>query len=125
MNDEKFIGKKFGTLTVLSKANNSKSGQNRWLCECICGDKTTVLEKTLFKTVRSYHCSCNMRVSNDPLFSEHTLFKIYKKKCAADRGYHFNLDFDYFCTLIKKDCFYCGNPPCKRNYKEAPKGFLL
>ena len=35
--------KKFNRLLVLERAENTKSGKSRWLCQCDCGKKTIVL----------------------------------------------------------------------------------
>lgn len=35
-------GKKFGRLTVVSRAENDKHGQTMWLCVCDCGTESTV-----------------------------------------------------------------------------------
>ena len=35
-------GMKFGRLTVIERAENSKCGQPRWLCKCDCGNEVVV-----------------------------------------------------------------------------------
>jgi len=50
-------GKTFGTLTVIKRADNSKAGKARWLCECSCGNKTIVVGSSLINgTIAS--CGC-------------------------------------------------------------------
>ena len=50
-------GQKFGRLTVLKKVPSHKSTNARWLCECECGNRTTVLGITLRKG-ESKSCGC-------------------------------------------------------------------
>ena len=50
-------GKKFGRLTVLSRAENSKSGSVRWNCLCECGGKATVHGVSL-RAGRTQSCGC-------------------------------------------------------------------
>ncbi len=40
-------GQTFGSLTVLARVENNKWGQTQFLCDCSCGNKTTVLSKYL------------------------------------------------------------------------------
>ena len=50
-------GKKFNKLTVISRVNNDKYGNSKWLCKCDCGNNVEVLGSHL----RSNHtksCGC-------------------------------------------------------------------
>jgi hypothetical protein len=51
------MGKKFGRLTVISRADNSKQGQAMWLCMCDCGTKHTVKSIILRRGI-SKSCGC-------------------------------------------------------------------
>ena len=35
--DEEFVGKKFGDLTVVEKTDERQGGHIMWLCQCVCG----------------------------------------------------------------------------------------
>ena len=37
------IGKRFGKLVVLNRAENDASGHTRWLCQCDCGNQKSSL----------------------------------------------------------------------------------
>ena len=51
-------GKRFASLTVLSRAEKTgKNGGLRWLCRCDCGREITVLG-SLLVTGRKQHCGC-------------------------------------------------------------------
>ena len=49
--------KKFNRLLVLERAENTKSGKSRWLCQCDCGKKTIVLGSYI-KDGRVKSCGC-------------------------------------------------------------------
>lgn len=51
------IGKKFGRLTVKSRAENSKNGHTRWLCLCDCGEEVTYKGSLIKNSVRE-SCGC-------------------------------------------------------------------
>lgn len=51
------IGNIYGYLTVVDRAENSKDGRARWLCECQCGNKTIVLGKHL-RSGNTKSCGC-------------------------------------------------------------------
>ena len=50
-------GHKFGRLTVLNRAENSKDGRVRWLCKCDCGNERIILGKSL-KNGHTQSCGC-------------------------------------------------------------------
>lgn len=50
-------GKKFGRLTVVSRAENAKDGHAQWNCICDCGNETTVIGSML-KSGATKSCGC-------------------------------------------------------------------
>lgn len=50
-------GQKFGYWEVLERAENSKGGQARWLCRCVCGKEKVVVGSTL-RNGKSTNCGC-------------------------------------------------------------------
>ena len=50
-------GKRFGHLTVISRAENSKTGKTRWNCVCDCG-KHTVSYTESIRRGRTISCGC-------------------------------------------------------------------
>lgn len=54
------IGKRFGRLTVLSRALNDHRGEARWNCLCDCGNRTVVLGSHLRKG-NTVSCGCYAR----------------------------------------------------------------
>jgi hypothetical protein len=56
----KFIdltGKTFGRLTVIERAENSKSGKTQWLCKCKCGNEIIVTRDDLTSS-HTKSCGC-------------------------------------------------------------------
>lgn len=51
------IGKKYGRLTVIARAENSAKGRARWLCKCDCGNEKIVLGKHL-RNGSTQSCGC-------------------------------------------------------------------
>lgn len=51
------IGKKSGRLTVVSRAENRKSGQPQWKCICDCGNYCIVVGHNLRSNVTK-SCGC-------------------------------------------------------------------
>ena len=56
-------GRKFGKLTVVERAKNSKGGKSRWLCSCDCGKEKIVLGDSLRNGITS-SCGCKYFESN-------------------------------------------------------------
>ena len=50
-------GQKFGKLTVLERANPNQKGGARWLCQCECGQTTTVDSYSL-RSGHTKSCGC-------------------------------------------------------------------
>lgn len=59
-------GQKFGRLTVISRAENTKTGQARWNCICSCGNETIVRSAHLIDG-HTRSCGC----LNKDIISEH------------------------------------------------------
>lgn len=87
------IGQKFGRLEVLERAENSSSGQIRWLCRCSCEDKNEIIVQG--GNLQSGHTkSCGCLVTKH----EHYGDKTYKSWAGMQQR--------------------CANPNCKdyKNY---------
>ena len=51
------VGKKYGRLTVISKAGRNKHGKQLFECKCACGNKTTV-ERGSIRSGNTKSCGC-------------------------------------------------------------------
>lgn len=110
------LGNRYGRLIVLKRNGSSKSGVALWLCQCDCGNTTTVRGTHLrSKVTRSCGCYAGDRASAANLrdFSHvgpSAIYSVYKRS-AKDRGLFFNLSLEEVADLIQQPCFYCGSPP--------------
>ena len=83
------IGKKFGNLTVVSRAENTKWGTSRWNCICECGN-STIVYGTHLTSGRSTSCGCHHREWCSKQFSTHgdtgtrlhRIWKAMKSRCS-------------------------------------------
>lgn len=63
-------GKTFGRLTVISRAESTKSGNLRWNCKCECGGTTIATSFNLIKGI-SKSCGCLARENSSKRFKIH------------------------------------------------------
>lgn len=54
---KEMAGMRFGRLTVIERAENSKNGTARWLCKCDCGN-TTIVNGNKLRTGNTTSCGC-------------------------------------------------------------------
>ncbi|MGX8701543.1 hypothetical protein [Caproiciproducens sp.] len=57
MNLKPLLGKTFGRLTVIDRANNDKRGKAQWICQCECGNIKTILADSL-TSGKTKSCGC-------------------------------------------------------------------
>ena len=99
MNPENLIGRRFGSLTVISRAENSRSGKARWNCVCDCGatKKIPVCGYDL-KVGKVSSCGCLRKITaretgekNEKHGKTHTrLYGIWqgmKRRCNPNNSY--------------------------------------
>lgn len=93
---ENLIGLKFGKLTVIGRAPNSKQGKARWICRCDCGKiKSNPVLSYDLKSLKISSCGCKYFESNKCRNLIHGLAKtrIYhiwsgmKRRCKVDPNY--------------------------------------
>lgn len=81
------IDKKFGLLTVLSRASNGKNYMARWLCRCECGKESTVrVDKLNSGWTKS--CGCMQGAKRKHLMSETRTYRIWrgmKQRCLVPK----------------------------------------
>ena len=114
-------GRRFGMLTVVEKAPNTKYGNQShvsWKCLCDCGKTHTVTGANLYRSTRS--CGCNkgesIRKSNRKPAGEHDLSIIFNdyKKSAEKRNLIFELSREDIRNLISQNCYYCDSSPVSK-----------
>lgn len=96
---DNLIGRKYGMLTVIARAENSVSGKTRWICQCDCGkvkDKPVAGYELKAGKVRS--CGCLYFESNKEIaqkFATHrmtdtriwTIWQSMKQRCKYNKNY--------------------------------------
>lgn len=65
-------GQKFGRLTVLERAENTKANKSKWLCKCDCGNLRKVVGSNL-KNGMTKSCGCLERELNIQRSTRHGL----------------------------------------------------
>ena len=109
-NSKNLIGKKFGRLTVIKRDFSDKWGKAKWICECQCGIKTSVIGQNLRNgNTKSCGCLKKNRLISGIAMMRRTI-KNYKRS-AKEQGYEYTLTEEQFREITQKDCFYCGAKP--------------
>jgi hypothetical protein len=109
------VGKRFGKLTVIELVRKKTKNEKReryWLCQCDCGNYTTVLSRSL-RFGHTTSCGCAQLEAVKLDFSEATFNKVYGtyRKSAENRNLEFNLSKNDFIAITQQDCYYCGVSP--------------
>lgn len=118
----KIIGKKAGRLTVVGYSDKTtKKGEHYLICDCECGTKGKLFLKSALFNKNQYNtvsCGCYLReglhVKDRTKIdrTKHIQEYLYGKLKFRHRKLGFSLDtiisFSEFCTLIEKECYYCG-----------------
>lgn len=101
-------GMKFNKLTVIKRVGTNPTGNALWLCECDCGNETTVSGQHL-RSGNTKSCGCLAKFKH----GEGSFRKLYKSyvKNASRRSHEWNLSEDRFRELTKMECHYCGREP--------------
>ena len=118
----KYIGAKYGQLTI--KSFSRKKNKTEYFFNCLwdCGNEKEIrLSNLKLKTTVS--CGCfgkekrlKSNIGNTynrkdiGVSSINALFRIYITS-AKKRNYVFDLDLDFFKSLIFSDCYYCNSKP--------------
>lgn len=126
-------GKKFHKLLVLERegsvklSKTAKCSTPAWKCLCDCGTILVVAGKSLKRgKVKSCGCSRHLEKKGSPHKQVlgkgqrgggafNMLYSSYRKD-AQIRNYAWELTYEEFGILTKRDCFYCGSKP-SRNRK--------
>lgn len=104
---DNLIGKRFGRLTVIKKANRLKSNTTRWECICDCGNIIQTTRTSLIKGT-SKSCGCYKKELFSKKFSK---YNKYIKKDGCYMGILFNSNDKFIIDAedfqkIKKYCWY-------------------
>jgi len=111
-------GQKFNRLTCIGLDHVGKHNRSHFLFRCDCGKEKIILG-SLVKSGNTRSCGClnseikrAQRISKN--HSEVTAIMLGYKRHAKNRGFEFLLTRDEVVLIIKKNCYYCGDPPSNR-----------
>lgn len=121
-------GQIFGRLKVIRrKINNSGNKKVKWICTCVCGNKTTASTNNL-TSGNTKSCGC-MRLDNLRLrfykgkdAAVNSIFTEYRSG-AKESLREFRLTKPELEWLISQRCYYCGDPPS--NERTTQGGYKL
>lgn len=77
-------GQRFGRLTVLERAENSKDGKARWICKCDCGNIKTILG-THLRRGKIVSCGCYSHEKASEMFLDNLSGKKFGKLTVLER----------------------------------------
>ncbi len=113
-NPVNYTGKRFGTLTVLNKADPIRIGVRlnpTWLCECDCGVKKVVAAIYLRRgSTTSCGCLRNVPDRLRQISIEERFYNYWKvNRDVKIKG--MELSYKEFISLVTQNCYYCGQEP--------------
>ena len=111
-------GLRFGKLTIIKSIRVNRLGRDRlcWECVCDCGN-VKIMRRDHLIIGKYLSCGCSKKPKTFTRDEDGWVYNRYKDN-AIDRNKEFNLDFEYFCTLIHSNCFYCNSEPSNGKYKK-------
>lgn len=98
----------FGMLTAIRNTWTSNERGFIWECVCVCGNHCLVPAKNL-TSHNTGNCGCIKKPKSESVYLERHYYD-YKSK-AIKRGKIFELTLGEFISLVKRNCFYCGETP--------------
>lgn len=90
------IGKKFGRLTVIERAENAKNGKTKWKCICECGN-CVIVEGRHLRKGETKSCGCYHRERVAKANTKHSgyktrlyyIWKSIKERCYNENNKHY------------------------------------
>lgn len=120
LKSERYIGKRFGKLTVLDTADKTKYGRPQQKCMCDCGNIIVISNRNLQRGA-STHCGCSLNTVNLGLPEGRSILNkivgTYKNN-AKIKGLDFELTTEECESIFSKNCHYCNSPPRIHTYKK-------
>ena len=107
------VGKRFGKLTVLARAENNKQGRACWVCLCDCGNRT-ITTGVYLRRGETTSCGCgkgNKRYKGANTYACFGRLYASYKAGAKKRNLAFELSKKELRALTSQNCHYCGIQP--------------
>ena len=101
------IGNKYGRLTVKRRAENSKSNQVQWYCDCDCGEKDIIVRGTSLRSGETKSCGCLARETAYLLKKKYNKYDLESKEYGVgwtNNGEEFWFDKEDY-DKIKNYCW--------------------
>lgn len=116
------IGKKYGKLTIIERAENSKYSTARFLCKCDCGNEKIICASSM-RLGKSKSCGCPSRLKPRSGNIIYTKMMGTTRWQARKNKIPFTLTLEDVKTIVHKDCTYCGRSPYlkRRAYHKSSK----
>jgi hypothetical protein len=119
-----YAGLKNGKLTAIS-FKKKEGVRVYWLFLCDCGKTFSKRVDVVFSKQRPLtNCGCVKKIRTKPESDKKLLYREYIKS-AKQRGFVFNLSYDFFKEIILKNCFYCGVEPLSLKFNQSKKLYFL
>lgn len=121
------LGKKFHKLTPVEYLGKIKN-RDHYICLCDCGNKSKVSSISLKRNTTKQCRNCanishgqKLKTADAGLNRHLTTYKAG----AKSRHLEFRLTKSEFQTLVKADCFYCGQVPEARKFSSSRETFYF
>lgn len=117
---DEMIGTQFGDLLVIDDWDRYKNGntsRRMYLSVCVCGQYSISSGFRLRSgsAIRCFGCSIRAREQTLNRYSiEERLYKLAIKK--RRESWQNTLTLNQYIAIIKKECYYCGEPPVEVSY---------
>ena len=114
-------GIKFGRLTPVKFTHRKVNGKKAafWKCKCDCGNTSYTRPWTLTDG-RSKSCGCWAKEKNqkqEGVSAFNTWFLSTRSYAIKRSKLVWKLSKEQVLDLVKRNCHYCGSPPCRKLYK--------
>lgn len=115
---------RYGWWTVIEEVLGE--GRPKALCRCDCGKEQILIQNNLTHGLSTKCKACAYKTRGPNIakriggthLAAKDKFSDYKVK-AKQRGVEWNLSFEEFLSIVKQDCYYCGEAPS--NVNRLPK----
>lgn len=114
---EDITGQRFSKLVAIKRVEN-----NRWLCQCDCGNTCKASISDLKRRDRGCNKGCGCLSKKRSPFESNKL-NVYRhyEKSAEQRNHTFDLSLEEFYKITQKKCFYCNIKPSQKSFSKKQK----
>jgi hypothetical protein len=124
------IGVTFGKLTVLARVSSVGEPAVKYLCECVCGNRTEVFRGNLGGTgvqnTESCGCLHRERTAKAKRLRPYEALYNHLQTAAVKRNFSVHISYEDFLVYTKqKECHYCADTVIWAMYNGNNKGYNL